>query len=301
MRFDYIKNEWANYQCLDQIGHQTDDLYLCYCGIEFCPNDHSYGPLVRPEHLIHFIFQGKGFYEINGRTYELHEEQAFLIPAGVNTFYYADSKDPYAYVWVAFGGSKASDYLSQTPLSEKHPVCDLCVPALQFRSLAEQIMDAKELTISNDIKRVGFLYHILAKLIASGQKKSQSSIPLNYSSETYADYAVQYIELNYDWITVSDIVHHVGLNRSYLYTIFKRQFQVSPQEYLITYRMNKAADLLLTTDDTIAAISHSVGYEDSLTFSKTFKKQFSKSPKNYRLENKKQEGMKHDSETNPIQ
>lgn len=289
MRFESIKNDWVDYQCLDQIGHQTDDLYLCYCGIEFCPPNHSYGPKIRSEHVIHFIFQGKGFYQIDGQTHLLHEEQAFLIPANTNTYYYADANDPYAYVWVAFGGGKADDYLSQTPLSSHHPVCDLHVPAMQFRTLAEQIMEAKELKISNDIKRVGFLYQILAKLIASGQKNNQGSIPLNYPAETYAEYAQQYIELNYDRITVTDIVNHVGLNRSYLYTVFKRRFQVSPQEYLITYRMNKATELLLSTDKTITDISHSVGYEDSLTFSKTFKKQFGKSPKNYRLEKQKQE------------
>lgn len=283
MKYDCIKSERAYYRCLDQIGHQTVDLYLCYCGIEYCPPDHFYGPKIRTEYLVHFLFRGRGYFKINGNTYELKAEQAFFVPPGIETCYYADPADPYAYVWVAFDGEKASSYLDQTALSVLHPVCDLRIPASQFRSLAEQIMAAKELKISNDIRRVGYLYHILAKLTASVQSKSSGSIPLNYPAETYAEYAIQYIELNYDHINVSDIVNYVGINRSYLYTIFKRQFNVSPQEYLIRYRMNQSASLLLTTTRTITSIAQSVGYEDALNFSKIFKKHFGTSPKHYRL------------------
>lgn len=288
--YDCVQNDRVDYRCLDQIGHQTEDLYLRYCGIEFCPPDHTYSKILS-EYLIHFIFKGKGFYVINGHTYEIHAEQAFLIPPGVDNYYYADSSDPYAYVWVAFDGSKASDYLAQTPLSIGHPVCDLHIPAAQFRALAEQIMEAGELTISNEIKRVSYLYHIFAKLIASGQSQKSGPAPLNYSSETYADYALQYIELNYDHITISDIVNHVGIDRSYLYKVFKKQFHVSPQEYLISYRMEEAVKLLTSTDRSIISIAGAVGYTDALTFSRIFKKQTGESPKHYRLSHRKpQEG-----------
>lgn len=194
MIFNSIKNEKIDYQCLDQIRHPTSDLYLCYCGIEFCPPDHIYGPTIRSEYLLHFIFSGKGYYKIQGKTYEFKKGQASL--------------------------------------SVEHPVCNLTVPMEQFRELTDLIIGAKELTISNEIKRVGYLYHILAKLIASNQKKSTGPIPLNYPAETYAQYALQYIELNCNHINVTDIVNHVGIDRSYLYTVFKRYYHVSPRNTL---------------------------------------------------------------------
>lgn len=282
--FKSIKNEHVDYQCLDEIGHQTKDLYLCYCGIEFCHSDHFYGPIIRSEYLIHFILKGRGFYTILGNTYELHPNQAFLIPPGIETTYHAVPDDPYSYIWVAFDGEKATSYLAQTALSVESPVCDLHLPVEEFRILTDCIISAKELTVANDIKRVGYLYHILAKLIASNQPKQLGSIPLNYPSETYAEHAVQYIELNYNKISVSDIVEHIGINRSYLYRIFKKQFGISPQEYLIKYRLEKAAALLQETSDSIIVISHDIGYEDSLAFSKAFKKHYGMSPKHYRTQ-----------------
>lgn len=49
--------------------------------------------------------------------------------------------------------------------------------------------------------------------------------------------------------------------------------------------MNRARELLLETDISISLIAHSVGYCDSLLFSKMFSKHFSISPKKYRMEN----------------
>ena len=96
------------------------------------------------------------------------------------------------------------------------------------------------------------------------------------------DYALQYIKFNYDHIKVNDIAQYIGINRSYLTAIFKKQLDISPQEYLVSYRLKKAAELIKTTNMSIQDISTSIGYESPLTFSKMFKQTYGISPKNYR-------------------
>lgn len=295
-------NEHAHYQSLNQSWYLTEDLFLCHCGVEYCPPNHSSGPKTRNEYVIHFIFQGNGFLKINHKTYELAPEQAFLIPPGAETYYYANQETPYAYAWVAFNGRLAPDYLSQTGLSAECPVCDLTIEASGFRHLIEQILETKTLDISSDFLRTGYLYHILSKLIASGQKKKSGQKPLLYPADTYAEYAKQYIDLNYNNITVTDVVNYVGLSRSYLYKIFKQKYHLSLQGYLIKCRIDKACILLETTGQSITAISQAIGYEDSLTFSKEFKKYLGQSPKHYRMNlTNPQEENDDVSETNNLQ
>ena len=53
---------------------------------------------------------------------------------------------------------------------------------------------------------------------------------------------------------------------------------MSPQEYLITIRMRRAADLLTRSNDPIRSISAECGYDDALAFSKVFQ-----NPSDYRL------------------
>lgn len=282
MTYKKIKSELVDYKCLYTAGHQTTDLYLSYCGIESCPEDHSYGPIARSEYLIHFVIRGRGYFQINNHEYTLAANQAFLIPPNVETYYYTDSNNPYTYVWVGFDGTKVPDYLAQTDLSSEHPVCDLNIPAAEFETLIDSIMQVKELTLPNELKRVGYLYRILSLLIYSSQSSASGKTILNYSPETYVEYALQYIEHHYNKITVNDITEYVGVNRSYLHSIFKKKLNMSPQEYLISYRLNIAKSMLLETNLSITDIALQTGYNDSSSLSKAFKKQYGFPPSSAR-------------------
>lgn len=57
---------------------------------------------------------------------------------------------------------------------------------------------------------------------------------------------------------------------------------MSPQEFLVNYKIDKASELLKNTDLSIKAVASSVGYSDPLTFSKIFKKITGDNPKGYR-------------------
>lgn len=57
---------------------------------------------------------------------------------------------------------------------------------------------------------------------------------------------------------------------------------MSAQNFLINYKMHKAANLLVSTSNSVKEVSNSVGYVDQLVFSKAFKKKFGMSPKNYK-------------------
>ncbi|WEV45237.1 helix-turn-helix transcriptional regulator [Streptococcaceae bacterium ESL0687] len=77
------------------------------------------------------------------------------------------------------------------------------------------------------------------------------------------------------------------LSRGYLYSIFKKEYGMSPQAYLMSLRMNQAISLLLNSDYSIQMIASAVGFPDSYSFSNAFKKRYSTSPTNFRKQNKK--------------
>jgi len=57
---------------------------------------------------------------------------------------------------------------------------------------------------------------------------------------------------------------------------------MSPQEYLINFRIEIASELLRTTTEPIGSIAVAVGYSDPLTFSKAFRKKTNMTPTEYR-------------------
>lgn len=66
---------------------------------------------------------------------------------------------------------------------------------------------------------------------------------------------------------------------------------ISPQESLLSYRLEQGSRLLRTSGMSIQEVAEKIGYENPLTFSKMFKNAYGVSPKNYRLKimEKKQE------------
>ena len=103
----------------------------------------------------------------------------------------------------------------------------------------------------------------------------------------YIQEALSFIEQNFqNEITVEDIVASCNLNRSYFSKIFHDSIGKSPQEFLISYRMSKAAELLKVTELSIRDISNAVGYSNQLHFSRAFKNAYGLSPRQWRNENK---------------
>ena len=74
----------------------------------------------------------------------------------------------------------------------------------------------------------------------------------------------------------------MGINRSYLYTVFKDKSGISPKEYLTRFRVRQAKSLLKETALPVSAVAASVGYEDNLYFSKVFRRVSGISPTEYR-------------------
>ena len=100
------------------------DFYLCFCGFAECEPLHSYGPATRPNYILHYVMKGKGIYQVGETKYHLKEGQAFLIEPESLTFYQADKKDPWSYLWVGFGGTEAQRFVRDLGLNSRQLTCE---------------------------------------------------------------------------------------------------------------------------------------------------------------------------------
>lgn len=95
--------------------------------------------------------------------------------------------------------------------------------------------------------------------------------------------AKQYINEHYcEKISLEDVAQMVGLNSAYFSVLFKKETGVNFSNYLIDLRMEKAKELLRSTNDTMVAIADSVGYKDTRYFSQLFTKTVGIKPTLYR-------------------
>ena len=66
-------------QVLTFLNNKDRDLLLQFCGYSTTEPLHSFGPVVRPHYIIHFILNGKGIFQIREKTYHLETGQGLLI------------------------------------------------------------------------------------------------------------------------------------------------------------------------------------------------------------------------------
>ncbi len=95
--------------------------------------------------------------------------------------------------------------------------------------------------------------------------------------------AVKFLEDHYaERIRIADLVRHIGYGRARLFELFKRHTGLSPNDYLLRFRIRKAQDLLVQTDLSVHEIASMVGMPDSGYFSVMFKRQTGHTPTTYR-------------------
>ncbi|WDR04208.1 helix-turn-helix domain-containing protein [Devosia algicola] len=95
--------------------------------------------------------------------------------------------------------------------------------------------------------------------------------------------AIDFMEQNLqDNIGVDDIAAAVGLSTSRLAHLFRAESGQTPQNYLESLRMRRAAEMLGRTNFRVKHIAATVGYENPLYFSLRFKAWAQKSPTEFR-------------------
>ncbi len=94
---------------------------------------------------------------------------------------------------------------------------------------------------------------------------------------------LDYISENYmNSITIEELAANVNLSKHYFMRFFKKYMGTTCIEYINDYRLNIAANLLITTNSQITEIATSVGVNNLSYFNRIFKKKYSMTPKEYR-------------------
>ena len=265
------------------------DLGLYQFGCEQCEPAHSFGPAARNHYLFHYVISGTGTLMAddskgNTKTYSVKSMQGFMIFPGQITTYIADKELPWEYVWVEFDGLRAKSIAESAGLTMDTPIYHA-----QSKSLREDMMNEMLYMTQN---RESSPFHLIGHLYLFLDYMMRSSADTNIQKgsqlrDFYIHEALHFMEHNFqNDISVEDVAAVCGLNRSYFGKIFKQAVGKSPQEFLLSYRMAKATELLKLTQLSIGDISQAVGYDNQLHFSRAFKNIYGMSPREWRNRNR---------------
>lgn len=242
---------------IDQHFHGLNPIQF---GHEACEPLHDFGPAVRTHWLLHYVVSGFGKFTREGATYDIGPGQIFVIPPYIETYYQADEKRPWKYIWIGFTAEEVPEILLNAVIS--------CPNA---GNVFSEMLSCSKMENGRSAYLSSCLWKLVSVLLEHGETKSD-----------YVDKALNYMHSDYaNGISIQQIADSIGLNRKYFCSLFSKQVGVSPSEYLINLRLNKAVELMTVYRQSPTTAAMSVGYDDIYHFSKIFKKHFGVSPREY--------------------
>ena len=230
--------------------------------------------LKRDTYILHYIENGKGIY----MNTPFEKTNGYLVvPNEVETIL-ADDYQPYESCWIMFRGNIARQMLKQCNLTHN------CVfPFSYNRECVELIKEAifKE-DYANEYEESYAMQSLFYKIMALHMKDIESKDPVSVS---IAHKVALYIERSYyNPISISDLAANFHISRNYLYTLFKQEYGVSPQEYLISYRIEKAKKMFKSSISRLSVkeVAIAVGFDNPLYFSRLFHSRTGISPSEFK-------------------
>ena len=113
------------------------------------------------------------------------------------------------------------------------------------------------------------------------------SEPQIFSANRQCAAVRRYIDLHFkEQLTLEQLAEESHMNKFYLSHAFKREFGVSPINYMISRRIEESKYLLAETDLSMSQIAQLLGFSSLSYFSQVFRRTQSISPKEYRQNSK---------------
>lgn len=284
--------EFINSEKLKSLAHlkkESVELSLTRCGYEECNAGYYHGPHKKTYYTLFAMLDGECVCEINDREFTLKKNDFVMVFPEWEVTYKRAVTDTWSYAWVGFAGMKAEECAIYSGFLPENPIQNIGC-AVQVQRFIDSVIEARENTYANTLRRNGLLKIFFAELVDYYNKQileEQLQTVSDVEKLPHIREAITYINDNYgSKIKINELADHVGVNRSYLASSFKRATGYSPKEYLLTLRMEKAKSLLEKTDMPVNAVATSVGYSDQLAFSRMFKEYAGISPKAFREDKK---------------
>ena len=219
------------------------------------------------------VVSGSGSITCYGRKEALQPGDLFFaFPAAP---YILEGSADFTYLYISYLGLRANMLMDRLKINPDHAVFH------GFEELIPLWMDAiRSSEIMPELGAESMLLLTLMKLgstlcVAEKQNVSQAAETMLLVKK-YIDDGFASAELS-----VALLAKEFGYHRKYISTTFKKHFKVGIQEYLTQLRINRACLLMEQGYTCIKDIAILCGYNDSMYFSKVFRKKMTLSPREY--------------------
>lgn len=231
-------------------------------------------------YLFFIVLNGSGNLEYEGKIYPLQKGDCVFIDCR-RQYSHHSSEDLWHLKWAHFYGPNMSGIYEKYVERGGRPVFHPAALSV-FENVLEDLFEiASSSTYIRDMKIFEKLTNLLTLLMEESwhPEKASGSATIRRSLQSVKDYIDQHYAEKISLDALADIFF---INKFYLTRIFREQFGITINNYLLQVRITHAKRMLRFSDMTIEKISHECGMNDANYFTRIFKKIEGVTPGEYR-------------------
>jgi AraC-like DNA-binding protein len=231
------------------------------------------------EYQVVYITRGRGVFEAKGvRRQAVEAGDVILLFPGVWHRYAPDPKTGWDEQWAGFNGVQAERLLRAPFFRRKKPVLRIGLDEGLRQRFIALVNDAERNPAGTTFSSAGRIVEILGLIqerIRSVGANGRISGIVSEAQNRILRQALQPIDFGL-------LAHDLGVSYTTFRRSFKQQTGVAPAQFQNTVRINRARDLLASTELSVSEIAELSGFDTVFYFSRAFKKTTGSTPKAFR-------------------
>lgn len=236
-----------------------------------------------------YVVSGSGNFLIEGETYHVMEDDLVIVNANVQHTESSKDSNPLEYIVLGIEGLSLllEPEHKDEKISEYYSIHN-------YRKSREEILHFLDLLLHEVENRSDFYdticQNLLNILILNVIRRSKSNLVISTQKNATKEctYIRNYIDIHYaSPITLDLLANETYLDKFYLVHVFKKQYDISPINYLIEKRIQESMNLIENTNYSISDISSIVGFNSQSYYSQIFKRKTGLTPAEHRKKHRK--------------
>lgn len=233
----------------------------------------------RKDYMIMYFTEAGGYFELNGKIYELNKGDLIYIEPGIPIN--VGVKNYSQHYWLHLTGKIIPEIMMSAGIT-KTGIYHIGYSSNITNKFADISFFLSPETPSGTLRCNGILLQLLSHICNRLDTNSNNGTANNKIPDTMLGVLKYMNTFYYENHSLEFYAKMCNMSLSTFKHTFKNTASISPSAYLNSIRMENAKRLLTTTNLSISEIALSVGFLDPLYFSKAFKKYAGISPSEFR-------------------
>lgn len=233
---------------IESLSEEKCTLDIVKVGSEHCSPKKGVVDRVRPNYSLHFVLFGKGTLIADDKTYTVNRGEAFLLYEGEHYNYYPDPRDPWSYMWVEVKGKNLDKIFSFCGF-RKDNCCMYLNEFDGYVSLMQELLACIRRERNAKIERRRLFFTVAQPFYRTG-KRECNTFRKNIRKKRMLRDILIYINNNfYMDLSNETLARESGISVRTLTSLFMEVLNMTPVQYITSYRISIACERFQTTED----------------------------------------------------